>query len=116
MVLVIAVQFAIDAVARPAISDAIWTSTLCDKSGDDSVKFQTFIESFLGQFDEVCHCFGSIVFKEFNGHRAVVGDDFCLHAGLFWFNVGCAKLSAHETLKATYSGKIAARLFLFQIL
>ena len=79
VVLVVAVQFAVDGVARTAVSDAVGAAALCDESGNDAVKFQTIVEAFSREFDEVGDRVRCVLFKEFHGHGAAVGGDFCVH-------------------------------------
>jgi len=79
VVLVVAVQFAVDAVARTAVADAVGASALCDKSGNDTVKFQAIVEAFFREFDKVSDRVRCVLFKKFHGHGAAVGGNFCVH-------------------------------------
>jgi hypothetical protein len=64
MVLVFAVQFAIDIIPWASTSYALRASPLRNKPGDNSVKFQAVVEAFFGKFDEICNRFGSVFFKK----------------------------------------------------
>ena len=86
VVLVIAVQFAVDGVAGTAVADAVGAATLCHESGNDTVKLQAFVEAVLREFDEVGDRVWSVLFKEFHGHGAAVGGDFCVHGESFVVN------------------------------
>ena len=77
--LIVAVQFAIDAVPRAAAADALRATTLGNESWNDPVKFQAVVEAVLCEFDEVRDRIGCVVFKEFHGHCTAVGGDFCVH-------------------------------------
>ena len=79
VVLVVTVQFAVDGVARTAVADAVGAAALCHESGNDTVKLQAFVEAVLREFDEVGDRVWSVLFKEFHGHGAAVGGDFCVH-------------------------------------
>ena len=82
VVLVVAVQFAVDAVARTAVADAVGAAALCHESGNDTVKLQSIVEAVFREFDEVGDRVGCVLFKEFHGHGAAVGSDFCVHVNL----------------------------------
>lgn len=79
MVLVIAVQFAVDGVTGTAVADAVGAASLCHESGNDAVKLQAVVEAVFREFDKVGDCVRCVFFKEFHGHGAAVGRDFCVH-------------------------------------
>ena len=79
VVLVVAVQFAVDAVAGTAVADSVGASALCDESGNDTVKFQAIVEAVFREFDKVGDRVRCVLFKKFHGHGAAVGGDFCVH-------------------------------------
>ena len=79
VVLVVAVQFAVDAVAGTAVADSVGASSLCDESGNDTVKFQAIVEAVFREFDKVGDRVRCVLFKKFHGHGAAVGGDFCMH-------------------------------------
>ena len=79
VVLVIAVQFAVDGVTGTAVADAVGAASLCHESGNDAVKLQAVVEAVFREFDKVGDCVRCVFFKEFHGHGAVVGRDFCMH-------------------------------------
>ena len=63
VVLIVAIEFAVNRVTGPSAADALRTTTLGDKSGDDPVELQPFVEPFFGKLDEVGHGVGRILFK-----------------------------------------------------
>ncbi len=79
VVLVIAVQFAVDGVTGTAVADAVGAAALCHESWNNPVKLQAVIEALPGEFDKVGDCVRCVLFKEFHGHGAAVGGDFCVH-------------------------------------
>lgn len=79
MVLVVAIQFAVDGVAWTAVADAVRAAALRNKAGDDAMKLQTAVEAVLRELDKVGDRFRCVLFKEFHGHGAEVGGDFSLH-------------------------------------
>ena len=79
VVLVFAVQFAVDGVAGTAVADAVGAAALCHESRNDAVKLQPVVEAVFREFDEVGDRVWCVLFKEFHGHGAAVGGDFCVH-------------------------------------
>ena len=79
MVLVVAVELAVNRVTWPSASDALRTTSLGHKSWDDPVELQSFVEPFFGELDEVGHGVGGILLKKLHGHGAVVGVNLCVH-------------------------------------
>ena len=79
VVLVLSIQLTVDGVARSAASDAMRTTSLGDKPGDDPVEFQAFVEALLGQFDKVGHRLGGVFLEKLHGHGALVGVNFRVH-------------------------------------
>ena len=80
VVLVVAVQFAVDAVAGTAVTDSVGASALCDESGNDTVKFQAIVEAVFREFDKVGDRVRCVLFKKFHGHGAAVSGYFCVHS------------------------------------
>ena len=79
VVLVVAVQFAVDGVAGTAVADAVGAAALCHESGNDAVKLQALVEAVFREFDKVGDRIRGVLFKKFHGHGAAVGGDFCVH-------------------------------------
>ena len=79
VVLVITIEFAVDAVPRAAVADAVRAAALCNESRNDPVEFQAVIEPFFCEFDKIRDRLRRVVFKEFHGHGAAVGGDFSVH-------------------------------------
>ena len=61
--LVLTVQFAIDVVTGSTASDALWTATLGDKSGNDPMELQAVVKAFFSEFDKIGHRVGSVFRK-----------------------------------------------------
>ena len=79
MVLVVAVQFAVDGVTWPSVANAIGASALSHEAWDNAVKFQSFVEAFFSEFNEVCDRMWRVLFKKFHGHGTVFGGDVSVH-------------------------------------
>ena len=80
VVLVVAVELAVDGVSRSATADALRTPTLGDKPGNDAVELEAFVETFFGKLDEVGDRVRGVLLKKLHGHRAVVGVNLGVHA------------------------------------
>lgn len=79
VVLIFSIQLTVDGVARPPASNALGTTSLGNKPGDDTMEFQAFVEALLGKFDKVGHRLGGIFLEKLHGHGALVSVNFRVH-------------------------------------
>ena len=63
VVLVFAVQFAVDGVAGTAVADVVGQTALCHESRNDAVKLQPVVEAVFREFDEVGDRVWCVLFK-----------------------------------------------------
>jgi hypothetical protein len=87
VVLITAVQLALDLVARTSVTNTVRTAALDHKIRYDAVENKAVVKIMLGEVGKVLHGLGGIFFKEFDFHDALFGMDFCdLHGNLI---LGC---------------------------
>lgn len=98
--LIVAGELTINLISGSAITTSVGTATLDHEIGDDTVKNQPVVESFIGQVDEVLDGIGRILLKELYFHHAFLGVYFCnLHEVL--------KLDGQGTPQITQMPQIA---------
>ena len=93
--LVLTVQFAIDVVTGSTASDALWTATLGDKSGNDPMELQAVVKAFFSEFDKIGHRVGSVFFKKLHLQGALVCRNGCVHGS--WDSVNLRLLEARQS-------------------
>jgi hypothetical protein len=89
MGVIFSVEFAVNGISWSTASPAVWAAALGNKSGDYTMKRQSVIKAFFGQFDKVRDSLRGVFFEELNGHVPFVCGYFCLH-GFAVFALGSA--------------------------
>jgi hypothetical protein len=82
VVLIAAVQFTVDLIARATVANTVRATALDHEIWYDAVENQAVVKIMFGEVGKVLHGLGGIFFKEFDFHDAFFGMDFCDFHGM----------------------------------
>lgn len=80
VILIVAIELAFDGVTGATVTHSVRASALDNEVGNNAVKGESVVKSFLGQRDEIFYGIWSVFLEESDLHDAFCGVDFgCFH-------------------------------------